>query len=140
MRIECEYATQCIFEFFREANIATYMSAIIFNLYNWTYYIIKINEYMNSTTKYWAATHYKLCFTLLQLINFIIFIIFITARCATSSEHFHLLDGAIRVIKVLIYMIAAIAYLMVAYHLYNKLYEMSLAKANMMRNRLILSI
>ena len=87
-----------------------------------------------------GATNTKLYFGLLQVLNFMTFAVFISVRCTVGNKNFMLIDGTIRILKVIIYMIAAVFFLIIAYKLYNKLLEVSLQKAKMMKGRLALSI
>lgn len=126
-------------QLFRESNIAVYLSAILFNLYNWNYLIVQINECGNQTSDKWYVRHYKLIYLWLHITNVVAFITFATVRCSVDDKDRYI-DGTIRSIKALVFLTLAGVYMALAYTLYNKVKDFSIHKARMMRLRLILSI
>lgn len=120
---------------------AFFVSAILFNLFNWAHLVIDIKQYHEWVELGPNVRCMKISNVVLQILNIGIFLGIAIFSCEESRvSNYQLIDKITRAINSAIFLLIAIAFLYAGLKLYQRLRQVAKEEAKLMKYRIVISI
>jgi len=115
-----------------------FWSAILFNLFNWWYHILKINQVIYMKVAYFQRFMIIWSLSILQLLNVLVFLAF--TSLGWISDNFWNLNRAKNISVSIILLVLSVIFIITGIILHWKLKIVSTSMAKMMKKRIIIAI
>lgn len=117
-----------------------YSSAILFNLFNWVYHIVTINSYLKNRDDQRRLNIVIILLVAMQIFNVLVFAVFLLGGWGAPETAFGNIKRINDGIMASFFFILATMFLIAGIILYRRISAVSIAKAKVMKKRIIISI